>query len=541
MQNEQIPWWQSATIYQIYPRSFQDTDGDGVGDLRGIIRRLPYLVALGVDAIWLSPIFPSPMKDFGYDISNYVDIDPLFGTMSDFDQLLSLAHEQGLRLILDFVPNHTSEQHPWFVESRSSRSSPKRDWYIWRDPAPDGGPPNNWLSEFGGSAWQFNDATGQYYYHAFLPEQPDLNWRDPNVVKAMHDVMRFWLAKGVDGFRVDVLWHLIKDEQFRDNPLNQHYVPGRMPPNQQVVPRFTADLPAVHDVIRGLRQVIDEYSERLLIGEIYLPFDRLVAYYGQGLKGAHLPLNFSLLDTRWRAGDIAKLIDDYEATLPKGGWPNWVLGNHDRPRIATRVGLAQARVAAMLLLTLRGTPTIYYGDEIGLPQVPIPPDRVHDPFERNVPGIGVGRDGARTPMQWSTEEFSGFSTLEPWLPLSVDWHVRNVQVFAQHKGSIYGLYRRLIQARRYSQALRRGSYDPIGSSGDLLLYVRTCGSERILVALNLGSEPARVSVGSTECTGRILVSTSGEHDGDTTGPSISLDANEGVVVELAANASPLPN
>ncbi len=311
MQIKQIPWWQTATIYQVYPRSFQDTDGDGVGDLRGVIRRLPYLVELGVDAIWLSPIFPSPMKDFGYDISNYVDIDPLFGTISDFDQLLSLAHEQGLRLILDFVPNHTSDQHPWFVESRSSRSSCKRGWYIWHDPGPGGGPPNNWLSEFGGSAWQFDEVTGQYYYHAFLPEQPDLNWRNPGVVTAMHDVMRFWLDKGIDGFRVDVIWHLIKDEQFRDNPLNSRYVPGRMPPNQQLVPLFTADLLAVHDVIRGLRQVIDEYSERLLIGEIYLPFDRLVAYYGEELRGAHLPFNFSLLDTRWHARDIAKLIDDY--------------------------------------------------------------------------------------------------------------------------------------------------------------------------------------------------------------------------------------
>ena len=354
----------------------------------------------------------------------------------------------------------------------------------------------------------------------------------------MHDVMRFWLAKGADGFRVDVIWHLIKDEQFRDNPLNPHYVPGRTPPNQELLPLFTADLPEVHDVIRGLRQVIDEFSERLLIGEIYLPFDRLVAYYGAALKGAHLPFNFSLLDTPWHARDIAKLIDAYEAALPKGGWPNWVLGNHDRPRVATRVGLAQARIAAMLLLTLRGTPTIYYGDEIGLPQVPIPSDRIRDPFERNVPGIGVGRDGARTPMQWGTEKYSGFSTLEPWLPLSVDWPVRNVRVLAGHKSSIYGLYRRLIQTRRYSEALRRGSYHPIAADGDLLLYVRALDSERILMALNLGSEPATVSAGLTECTGRILVSTSGEHEGETTDSRIRLDANEGFVVELAMLHSP---
>ena len=259
MQIEQIPWWQSATIYQVYPRSFQDTDGDGVGDLRGITSRLPYLAELGVDAIWLSPIFRSPMKDFGYDISNYLDVDPLFGTMSDFDTLLEAAHKQDLRLLLDFVPNHTSDQHPWFVESRSSRRSPKRDWYLWHDPAPDGGPPNNWLSEFGGSAWQFDNATGQYYYHAFLSEQPDLNWRNPDVVRAMHEVMRFWLRKGVDGFRVDVIWHLIKDAQFRDNPVNPHYTADK-PPSQNLVPQYTTDLPEVHGVIRGLRRLSTNFQ-----------------------------------------------------------------------------------------------------------------------------------------------------------------------------------------------------------------------------------------------------------------------------------------
>ena len=350
----------------------------------------------------------------------------------------------------------------------------------------------------------------------------------------MHDVMRFWLAKGVDGFRVDVIWHLVKDDQFRDNPLNPQYVPGSSPPNQQLVPLFTADLPEVHDVVRGLRQVIDEFPERLLIGEIYLPFDRLVAYYGEGLKGAHLPFNFSLLDTRWHARDVARLIDDYEAALPEGGWPNWVLGNHDRPRIATRVGLAQARIAAMLLLTLRGTPTIYYGDEIGLPQVPITSDCIHDPFERNVPGIGMGRDGARTPMQWSTEEFSAFSTSQPWLPLSKDWPMRNVQILAQHRSSIYGLYQRLIQTRRRCEALRRGSYHPIVANGDVLLYVRALGSERILMALNFGSEPAKAAAGANELAGKILVSTSGKHEGETIGPSIRLEANEGLVIALAS-------
>jgi len=354
------------------------------------------------------------------------------------------------------------------------------------------------------------------------------------VARAMHDVMRFWLAKGVDGFRVDVIWHLVKDDQFRDNPLNPQYVRGSSPPNQQLVPLFTADLPEVHDVVRGLRQVIDEFPERLLIGEIYLPFDRLVAYYGEGLKGAHLPFNFSLLDTRWHARDVARLIDDYEAALPEGGWPNWVLGNHDRPRIATRVGLAQARIAAMLLLTLRGTPTIYYGDEIGLPQVPIASDCIHDPFERKVPDIGMGRDGARTPMQWSTEEFSAFSTSRPWLPLSNDWPMRNVQMLAQHRSSIYGLYQRLIQTRRRCEALRRGSYQPIVANGDVLLYVRALGSERILMALNFGSEPAKAGAGANVLAGKILVSTSGKHEGETIGRSIRLEANEGLVIELAS-------
>jgi alpha-glucosidase len=392
-------WWQTATIYQIYPRSFADSNGDGVGDLRGIISRLDHLTELGVDAIWISPIFRSPMADFGYDISDYTDIDPLFGTLADFDALLAAAHAKGLRLLLDLVPNHTSEQHPWFQESRASRTNPRRDWYIWRDPGPDGGPPNNWLSEFGGSAWQLDPATGQYYYHAFLKEQPDLNWRNPDVAAAIHDVMRFWLRRGVDGFRVDVIWQLIKDDRFRNNPLNEAFRAGD-PPHKRFIPLYSADLAEVHDVVRGLRRVIDEFPERLLIGEIYLPIERLVAYYGSDLGGAHLPFNFTLLETPWNARAIANIIDRYEAVLPPGGWPNWVLGNHDRPRIASRVGPDRARVAAMLLLTLRGTPTIYYGEEIGMRQLPIPPQQVRDPFERNVPGLGLGRDGARTPMQW---------------------------------------------------------------------------------------------------------------------------------------------
>ena len=530
-------WWQTAIIYQIYPRSFQDSDGDGVGDLRGIIRRLDHLVEVGVDAFWLSPIFPSPMVDFGYDISDYTDIDPLFGTLDDFDALLAGAHARGLRLVLDLVPNHTSDQHRWFKESRSSRDNPKRDWYIWRDPAPDGGPPNNWLSDFGGSAWEFDKTTGQYYYHAFLAAQPDLNWRNLQVRAAIYNVMRFWLKRGVDGFRVDVIWHLMKDPRFRDNPLNPDFREGQ-PPSQRLIPLYTTDLPEVHEVIEEMRSVVDEFGERVLIGEIYLPLEKLVAYYGRDLRGCHLPFNFSLLLADWNARTIAELIDDYERLLPPGGWPNWVLGNHDRPRIASRVGREQARIAAMLLLTLRGTPTIYYGDEIGMVQVPIPPDRIRDPVEKNIPGAGLGRDGERTPMQWDASSHAGFSTVEPWLPLAADFRSANVENARRDATSIYQLYRRLIAARRAQPALTLGSYRPIVANGDLILYVREHGEERILIALNLGADPMAARFPRPP-QGRVLVSCFADRDGETIDNGIELRAHEGLVIALA-HGSPMP-
>jgi alpha-glucosidase len=314
----ETPWWKRGIVYQIYPRSFQDSNGDGIGDLKGIRQRLDYLAWLGVDAIWISPIYTSPMADFGYDVADYCGIDPIFGTIEDFDRLVEDAHARGLKLILDFVPNHTSDRHPWFAESRSSRTDPKRDWYIWRDAAPDGSPPNNWISNFGGPAWEWDEATGQYYHHAFLKEQPDLNWRNPEVRSAMYDALRFWLDRGVDGFRVDVIWHLIKDAAFRDNPPNPAYQP-----NQAEINRFlqvhSADQPEVHEVVSEMRRVLEEYPERVLIGEIYLPLERLVAYYGQDLAGAHLPFNFQLIHTAWNAREIAALIDEYEAAVPAGG------------------------------------------------------------------------------------------------------------------------------------------------------------------------------------------------------------------------------
>src|ERR1700693_1865556 len=477
-------WWRHGIFYQIYPRSFQDFNADGVGDIAGIIDRLPYLLELGVDAIWLSPIFPSPMADFGYDIADYTGIDPLFGTMEDFDALISAAHANGLKVILDLVPNHTSDQHPWFVESRSSRDNPKRDWYIWRDPPPDGGVPNNWLSEFGGSAWEYDATTGQYYYHAFLAQQPDLNWRNPQVREAIFEVMRFWLRKGVDGFRVDASWHLIKDAELRANPSNPNFIEGR-PPHEKILTQYSTDQPEVHEVIAEMRRVIDEFDDRVLIGEIYLPLRRLVAYYGNDLAGAQLPFNFALLSAPWQARAIEKIIADYEAALPAGAWPNWVLGNHDRPRVASRVGQHQARGAAMLLLTLRGTPTLYYGDEIGMHQVAIAPDQVRDPFEKNVPGIGVGRDGCRTPMQWNATPHAGFSTTTPWLPVADDFVHENVVNLDADSRSILSLYKALIGLRKKLPQLVSGAFVPIAAAGDLLLYRRESDGSVVTGALNL--------------------------------------------------------
>jgi alpha-glucosidase len=387
-------WWESGVVYQVYPRSFQDSDGDGVGDLAGIEQRLDHIASLGVDAIWLSPFYPSPMADFGYDVADYCDVDPLFGSLADFDRLLAAVHARGLKLILDYVPNHSSDQHPWFVDSRASRGSAKRDWYIWRDPGPNG-PPNNWISDFGGSAWEYDPPSGQYYYHAFLKQQPDLNWRDPDLRRAMIDVLRFWLDRGVDGFRMDVLWHIIKAEGLPDNPRNPDYLP-EMGEKFSLLQHRSTDQPEVHAAIAEMRALADGYggggqdNGRVLIGEICLPLDKLMTYYGgEDRPGVHLPFNFELIEAPWNARTLANFIDRYEAALPPGGWPNWVLGSHDARRVAGRLGAAQARVAAMLLLTLRGTPTLYQGDEIGIGDIAIPPDRLRDPRELREPGSAL--------------------------------------------------------------------------------------------------------------------------------------------------------
>ena len=521
-------WWRQGVIYQVYPRSFQDTNADGIGDLEGIRRRLDHLVSLDVDAIWISPIYSSPMADFGYDVSDHRAIDPIFGTMEDFDRLLDEVHRKGLKVILDYVPNHTSDQHPWFIESRASRRNSKRDWYVWRDARADGGPPNNWASEFGGSAWTFDEATGQFYYHAYLAEQPDLNWRNPEVVAAMLDVLRFWFDRGVDGFRVDAIHHLFEDEQLRDDPVNPDWQEG-LSPNQRLLRVNSMDQPEVHGAIALMRGVATSYAnERLLIGEAYLPIARLMAYYGIALSGFHLPFNFHLISTPWQPKAIAALIDEYEAALPPGGWPNWVLGNHDRSRVATRLGPAQARIAAMLLLTLRGTPTLYQGDEIGMVDVPIPRHRIRDPFATNAPTFG--RDPERTPMQWDASPRAGFSPVEPWLPMAADFKRHNAASQFADPRSMLSLYRALIALRHKEAALTLGTYALVQASENVLAYERRHGERRLLIALNFGEGFEELE--SLSPPAKLLLSTDPTREKEDFARAPKLNPNEGIVAEL---------
>lgn len=523
-------WWQRGIVYQIYPRSFLDRNGDGVGDLVGITAELDHLATLGVDAVWISPFYPSPMVDFGYDITDHTAVDPMFGTLQDFDELVGQAHRRGIRVLVDFVPNHTSDRHPWFAAARSTRDSPRRDWYLWADPGADGGPPNNWRSMFGGPAWTLDEPTGQYYYHAYLPEQPDLNWRNPIVRQAQFDVMRFWLDRGVDGFRVDACRQLIKDTGLRDNPPNPAYHQG-LPPYEELLPVFTTDRPETLEVLVEMRRVLDQHrrdAEGLLIAELYLPFDRLVRYYGERGDGVHLPSNMHLLSAPYRAEEIAALIARYEAALPDGAWPNWVLGNHDRSRIATRVGPEQARVAAMLLLTLRGTPILYYGDEIGMRDVAVPDHLARDPYARRVPGLGVGRDPPRSPMQWSPAAHGGFCPpqVRPWLPVSAGAEPINVESQRADPSSMLSLYQSLIALRRKEPALSIGDYALAIAETDLLAYRRRHEGRSYLVALNLGARTGTVSVPG----GRIALGTHPDRMGERVLGEVRLRANEGVII-----------
>ena len=522
-------WWREAVFYQIYPRSFADSDGDGIGDLQGIIGRLDHLRgtpdSLGVDAVWLSPTFPSPQADFGYDVSDFTDVDPIFGALADMDALISACHERGLRLLLDLVACHTSDQHPWFLASRSSRDNPHRDWYIWADPAPGGGPPNNWTAVFGGAAWKLDASTGQYYLHSFYPEQPQLNWRNPSVARAMHDAMRFWFERGVDGFRVDAIQAAVKDPLLRDNPPAGPRDPRFPEPNPEFGSQehlWDLSRPEVHEVVRGLRRVADDYGA-VLVGEVYAPVERLGAYFGvPGADGFQLAFNFELLLSPWDAKALTVAIERSEALHPAGSWPTYALSNHDQVRHATRYGSEAAPLAAFLLLTLRGTPFLYAGEEIGMRDAPASSGGAHD---------RAGRDGQRTPMQWDASPNGSFTDGDPWLPL-VDPEERNVAAQRTDDDSLLALYRRLIAVRRASPALLRGEHRSIlGLADGVIAYLREGDGQRVVVALNTSPEPRRIDLSRFGTHADVLVGTLRGREGDAVAlAGVDLAPLEGVAL-----------
>ncbi|HZD68768.1 MAG TPA: alpha-amylase family glycosyl hydrolase [Actinomycetes bacterium] len=540
-------WWRDAVVYQIYPRSFADSNGDGIGDLAGITMRLDHLndgtpASLGVDAVWLSPFYPSPMADFGYDVSDYTGVDPIFGTLVDLDRLVAEAHARGIRVIIDLVPNHTSDRHPWFLESRSSRDSPKRDWYVWADSKPGGGPPNNWISAFphAGRAWTFDRATGQWYLHSFLPEQPDLNWWNPEVRQAMDEVMRFWLDRGVDGFRIDVAHRMAKDPELRDNPLveldddavgDAHA--ARSAP-LDIEQRYDEDWPEVHEILRRFRRTLDGYGDRMAVGEVYLlDLRKLARYYGSGRDELHLAHNFVFLHQPWKPEAFRSVVDEYQSLLPAAAWPAYFLSNHDHSRVSSRYdeggnGPARARVGAMMVLTLRCTPFLYYGEEIGMSDGRVPPERVIDVD---------GRDPERTPMQWDASPGAGFTTGDPWLPIAPDAERVNVAAERDDPTSMLSLYRRLIWYRRGSAALRRGSYRSLPDAPNALYaYLREAPDEgeRLLVALNFGGEPAEwPSRPDLPAGGHLELSTDpGRQPGPVRIGGLAIGPDEGVILRL---------
>jgi alpha-glucosidase len=489
-------WWQHAVFYEVYPRSFADSNDDGIGDLNGITSKLGYLQNLGVNAIWITPCFPSPQIDFGYDVSDYENIDPMYGTLVDFDRLVAEGKNHGIKIILDFVPNHTSDQHKWFQESKSSRTSPKRDWYIWRDGKGPNQPPNNWTSTFGGSAWKYDETTGQYYYHYFYAEQPDLNWRNPEVRKAMLDAMRFWYKRGVAGFRLDAVDTLFEDPNLKDNPP----LPGDDKfgfPNTNEL--YNKKLPEVHDVMRAMRKLADEYGA-VLIGETWTQnVAQLREYYGERNDELQMPMD--LMMTEFKNVSAPVFREHIGAVEGAGGWPVFVISNHDIMRSYTRWGDGVhdddiAKMMAAMYLTLRGTPILYYGEEIGMENYgPLSKDDVRDPIGRRGWPLEKGRDGERTPMQWSDAKNAGFTGATPWLPVAPTYKSHNVATELKDPASILNFYTRLLELRSKEPALREGVYavlDP--DNPNVLMYSRSFHGETILVALNMSSERQKVQL-----------------------------------------------
>lgn len=524
-------WWKHGVIYQIYPRSFKDSNNDGIGDINGIIQSLDYLQELGIDGIWLSPIYRSPMYDFGYDVSDYCDIDPVFGTMRDFKRLVKEAGKRNIAIIMDMVFNHTSHVHPWFLESRSSKDNPKRDWYIWH-PGKNGRVPNNWMGAFGGRAWEWDLFTQEYYLHLFTKEQPDLNWRNPNVKKAMFDVLRFWLDTGVKGFRFDVINLLVKDKLFRDNPYKLRFTNPRK--HDQQLHKYDRNQPETHEIIKEMRVFFDSYGDIMSVGEIYLdegikdPW--LPAHYLGNNDELHLSFNFSTIFTRFKYNEFKHILSEWYTAIGNRGWPCHVLSNHDQSRAMTRLANndpLKAKLLAVLLLTQKGTPFVYYGEEIGMVDGKISRKDIQDPLGKKYWPFHSGRDKARTPMQWDATKYAGFSTVKPWLPVNPDSYTNNVAAQLADANSILYFYKELLALRKSHSALYAGEIEFIDSPDDVLLYKRMYRNAMFIIALNFSSAKKEISIGTTF---KVLLSSTKKQYADSL--HIVLDPFEAMIATI---------
>lgn len=525
-------------MYQIYPISFKDSNGDGKGDLAGILEKLDYLNgaenSLGVNAVWLCPFYPSPMLDFGYDVENFVDVDPIFGNMETFERLVSELHRRDIKIIIDFVGNHTSDKHDWFTESKSSRDNPKRDWYIWRDGDSRGGPPNNWISVFSGSAWELDRTTNQYYFHSFLKEQPDLNWRNPEVRKAMAEVIDFWVRKGVDGFRVDAFLHFIEDKLMRDDPINPFYRKNNDDSyNALTHTHSIGSMDRANIVADFFKETLERHPNIAIVSEAYAsPKDihRLHSIIG---SDRFTVFNFNLINRKLDAMEYKKVIDEYLLKAPKNFLPNFVFGNHDVNRLATRVGEAEARVTAFLQFTLPGALFVYYGEELGMTNAKIPRDAIKDFLAKIFVGLHDGRDPERTPMQWNDSLHAGFSVQKPWLPVNDNYKTVNVAREERDSGSMLSLYRNLINLRQKTAALRLGEYVPLNSSSpNVFSFESHCGDERYFIAVNFGYDIERELLPSDSCNPEIIFSTATEFSTQTLPLSMELMPLEGYIVKI---------
>ena len=491
---QEFLWWRDGIIYQIYPRSFADSNNDGIGDLKGIISKLDYLQALGIDAIWLSPVYPSPDVDFGYDVADYKDIDPKFGTMKDFENLVKQAKKRHIHIIMDLVLNHTSDQHEWFLESKKSKDNPYHNWYIWHDPKPNGDPPNNWQAIFGGSAWEYNPDLDQYYYHMFYKEQPDVNWRNSEVRAAMLDVFRFWLKKGVDGFRLDVFNAYFKDPEFKDNPPKLGI---RSFDRQKHI--YDISQPEMYPLLKEIRGILDKHKQAYAVGETFLADTEQTASYC-GEDKLHAAFNFEFAENRWHPKRFLNSALKWYDTLSEDAWPNNFLSNHDMTRAASRYCFGEddrrAKVAAAMLLTLKGTPFIYYGEEIGLRDIPIRKKAdVRDPIGKLFWPLYKGRDGCRAPMQWTSEINAGFSETDPWLPVNSDYPERNVVRQVSDPNSLLNFFKKIIQIRKSEPALQRGDFTPlIADPRHILAYRRRFEDDELIVILNFSSRELRYEI-----------------------------------------------